>query len=556
MRTIHDDSPDDEAEIAIRIPSGDTEEGVIERLTKSAKDPFSKSIQDIRELNGLSPATKKRLTREINKLQKTLNDGTNSKPLATGQGDARSKLRTDRYATGYGAFDVVQPEYNLDYLAKLYEISPAHMAAVDAKVTNMVGLGYNFVESARLQERLSDIRDEEELERARKLVSRRRRRMEEWLESLNSEETFIETLRKVATDLETIGNAYIEIGRITNVDTDSPMYGRIGYIGHAHATTIRRRVNKDGYVQMIAGRAVFFRNYGDLETADPIGDDPYPNELIHLSKYTPTSSYYGIPDILSARNAVAGEEFASRFNLDYFEHKAVPRYIVILKNAKLSSTAEQRLVNFLQANLKGQHHRTLYIPLPPDNNDKPVEFKLEPVEAKITDASFTKYKEMNRDEILMSHRVPLPQIGFTANISLGASRDSARMFKEQVCRPVQEIFERRLNPIFREVQSQFDFHLTELTLTDEETASRIHERYLRWEVNTPNEIREWLGKKGYRGGDSTVGVMAQVSARGSMGPVGQQANQTRTRDAERSGGPDSVQSDRSRNSAGEGRQTE
>jgi len=561
MTVTKDMTPDDPDEINVVTPRGDAgPESALEKVAKTRNDPFAKSLDDVRELDGLNPSFKRRVTRRMNKMMASgpgmAGDG---KPLATGDENAKSKARTDKYATGYGVFDVVEPPYNFDYLAKLYEISPAHMAAVDAKVTNIVGLGYSFQESQHTQDRLARITQQTELEAARTRVERARLRMDDLVDGLNSEETFLETLRKVMTDLETTGNGYFEIGRITR----GPNKGKVGYIGHLHATTIRRRVHKDGYVQLVAGKATFFRNYGDTTTADPIGNDGFPNEIIHLTKYTPTNSYYGVPDVLSSRNAVAGEEFASRFNLDYFEHKAVPRYIVVLKNAKLSRDAEQRLVDFLQNGLKGQHHRTMYVPLPADSDGKQVEFKLEPVEASITDASFTKYSETNRDTVLMSHRVPLPQVGFTGNISMGASRDSARMFKEQVCRPWQEIIERRLKPVFAEFTNAFYFHLVELTLTDEETASRIHERYLRWEVNSPNEIREWLGIKGRKGGDKTVGVMAQIQEkakesrqRAGMGQEGQRANQTRARDAERSGGPDDPSSDRTRNAQGEGRQTE
>lgn len=542
MSAVHvKDQTDDEIEVFVpRVPDN-ADQSLDEKIMSVSTDPFTRPLEKVKTLKGLSPTTKRRITRHIKKF------ADNNQPKAEGKGGAKSKAKTDKFATGYGAFDVVEPPYNLEYLAKLYEISPAHMAAVDAKVTNTVGLGYSFVESRKTEQKVSRVVDEARLERIRVRIDNARRYLDEWLDDLNNQETFIEVLRKVMTDLETTGNGYFEIGRTTQ--------GAIGYIGHIHSTTIRRRVLKDGYVQIVAGRATFFRNYGDDETTDPIGEDSRPNEIIHLSKYTPSNSYYGVPDILSARNAVAGEEFASRFNLDYFEHKAVPRYIVVLKNAKLSRTAEQNLVNFLQSGLKGQHHRTMYVPLPADNEEKKVEFKLEPVEANITDASFTKYKTMNRDEILMSHRVPLPQVGYTSNISLGASKDSARMFKEQVCRPWQDIFEKRLKPLFRERTDAFDFHLTELTLTDEETASRVHERYLRWEVVTPNEIREWLGKKGRAGGDSTVGVLAQAEARKDNGEK-QQANQSRRRDSDRSGGPDADQSDRSRNPKGEGRSTE
>ena len=546
MPVFHDDTPESE-EVNVVLPS-------VEQPVNEFPDPFSKSIERLKDYKGLSATTKRRLSRQI---QKSITGmAGENKPLATGKGTSKSKARIDKFSTGYGAFDVVEPPYNLDYLAKIYEISAPHKAAVDAKVTNTVGLGFEFLESSATHEKLSTIKSEEQLERARKRIFRARMAVERWLDDANTEEPFIETLSKVATDFQALGNGYFEIGRTVS--------GEIGYIGHLPASTIRRRVEKDGYVQIVAGRATFFRNYGDSDTKDPIGEDPNPNEILHIMNYSPTNSYYGVSDIVSAKNAIAGEEFAARFNLDYFEHKAVPRHIVLLKNARLSAQSEKRLVDFLQTGLKGQNHRTIYIPLPADSEGKQVEFKMMPVEAGVTDASFSKYQEQNRDSILLAHRTPLPQVGISAGLSMGASRDAARMFKEQVCRPIQDIFEKRLHPVFREKSNIFDFHLKELTLTDEETASRIHERHLRWDVISPNEVREKIGLPSSEGWDQHVGVVSQAKVKAEsapaprqvpMGPDGQQANQTRQRDAERSGGPDTAGSDRTRNPSGEGRQT-
>lgn len=545
MAAIHDSTPDDET-IEIVVSSPTESQPIVD-----FGDPFSKGIDRLKDYQGLSATTKRRLSRQV---QKSISGmAGEDKPLSVGKGTAKSKARIDKFSTGYGAFDVVEPPYNLDYLAKIYEISPAHKAAVDAKVTNTVGLGYEFLESSLVHEKMSDIKGKEQLEKARKKIVRARLSVEKWLEEVNSEEPFLETLRKFSTDYESLGNGYLEIGRTTT--------GEVGYIGHLPASTIRRRVDKDGYVQIVAGRATFFRNYGELSMKDPIGEDLNPNEILHVMKYSPTNSYYGVPDVVAAKNAIAGEEFASRFNLDYFEHKAVPRYIVLLKNARLSAQSEKRLVDFLQTGLKGQNHRTVYIPLPADSDGKQVEFKLVPVEASITDSSFTKYHEQNRDEILLAHRTPLPQVGISAGQSMGAVTASARMFKEQVCRPIQDVIEKKLQLVFREKTNVFDFHLKELTLTDEDTTSRINERMLRWDVVSPNEVREKIGMPIHEKADGFVGVMSQAQAKAKqsnsqpgMGPVGQQANQTRVRDAERSGGPDTPGSDRSRNSSGEGRQ--
>mgnify|MGYP000114809063 CR=1 FL=1 len=107
---------------------------------------------------------------------------------------------------------------------------------------------------------------------------------------------------KIWQDVLTIGNGYLEIGR-NNA-------GEIGYIGHIPGTLMRVRRKRDGYVQIAKSNkisAVFFRNFQDLETEDPINTDSNPNEIIHFKTYSPKNTYYGIP---SAVSAAACEEIA------------------------------------------------------------------------------------------------------------------------------------------------------------------------------------------------------------------------------------------------------
>jgi capsid portal protein len=229
--------------------------------------------------------------------------------------------------TGYAMFDLIEPPYNLDYLSTIYEISPYNYAAINAKVSNIVGLGHDFIETRKTQEAFDNITDEKSLERARRKLNRLRQDLYEWLEECNEEETFTETLIKAYTDVEATGNGYIEIGRTSA--------GKIGYIGHIPAKTMRVRRLRDGFIQLLYGKAVFFRNFGDQETENPIaGGLDRPNEIIHLKKYTPTNNYYGIPDIVASSNAMAGNEFAGKYNLDYFENKGCSSLYYYSKGSK------------------------------------------------------------------------------------------------------------------------------------------------------------------------------------------------------------------------------
>jgi capsid portal protein len=305
----------------------------------------------------------------------------------------------------------------------------------------------------------------------------------------------------------------------------------VKYIGHIPAATMRVRKDRDGFVQMVADRVVFFRNFGDTETTDPVGNDPRPNEVLHIKKYSPTNTYYGIPDIIAAQQAVVGNEFSARFNLDYFENKAVPRYVIVLKGASFSDTAQANLLEFFETGLKGQNHRTLFVPLPPDDTEQKVEFEMKPIEAGTQDSSFGNYRDSNLQEILMAHRVPLSKVTSAKGVSLANARDADKTFKESVCRPEQSMLEKKLNRIIREVTEVVKLKLNELSLTDEDMLSAMDERYLRMNVMVPDDIRvrRW-GWEALPGGDKVLDVMKKPEA---AAEAKTQASGNRERDQQR-----------------------
>jgi PBSX family phage portal protein len=494
-------------------------------------DPFLIQLDDIRKLNGLSPAFRRKLSREFSKSFTGIDSASTQQNLLA------------QAITGYAMFDLVQPIYNLEYLSKIYEVSTYNYAAINAKVANIVGLGYQFDETRKTNDALDGITDEKQLQRARKKLGKLRQDLEQWLEDVNDEETFTETLIKAYTDLEATGNGFIEIGRTTR--------GDIGYIGHIPAKTMRVRRLRDGFMQLLYGKAVFFRNFGDQETPNQIaGGLERPNEIIHLKKYTPMDNYYGIPDIIAAQVALAGNEFSGQYNLDYFQNKAVPRYIITVKGAKLSPESERKLLEFFQVGLKGKNHRSLYVPLPADTPDSKVEFKMEPIEAGSQESSFNVYRKANRDEILLAHRTPISKIGIPEGINLAAARDADKTFKEQVCRPAQMRLEKKINLIIAEKTDAVQIKFNELSLTDEDTQSKIDERYLRMQVITPNEVRLRMGKIPIEGGDEVIQLKPQQQAE-----IRAQAGQTRTRDKERQNNSPDI-SGEARNPKGDGSKVE
>ena len=465
-----------------------------------AVDPFSEV-----KISSLSPKMK----RKAQRLQKR----------HEGEDGTKSKYLDPEVVNGYSLWDIVNPPYDLDSLAILYDQSSIHYAAINARVMNTVGLGFEFTETLKSRRRIEKAQSEPvKLEKTRKSLQDLREELEILFESLNVEETLIETMVRVWQDCLTVGNGYLEIGRNNE--------GKVGYIGHIPATMVRVRRRRDGFVQLSRAnkvQAVFFRNFQDLEMEDPINGDPTPNEVIHFKMYSPNSTYYGIPAAVSAAAAIIGDKFAKEYNIDYFENKAIPRYAIILKGAKLSNKSKAELVNYFRNEVKGRNHGTLVIPLPASiGSDSDIRF--EKLEAGVQDASFDKYRKSNRDEILVANRVPAPKVGVYDNANLAVSRDADKTFKMQVIGPDQAIIEKKINRLLAEFTDLLQFKLKKIDLLDEDMESRIYDRYLRTEVISPNEVRGKIGFPERKDGDDVLPFPTKVKQENAGAPVGNSNN--------------------------------
>jgi capsid portal protein len=126
---------------------------------------------------------------------------------------------------------------------------------------------------------------------------------------------------------------------------------------------------------------------------------------------------------------------------------------------------------------------------------------MEPIENGVQEGSFERYRNQNRDDILVAHQVPLSKIGGGDSGSIAAALAQDRTFKEQVARPAQRELEKTLNKIIKEKTDILVLKFNELTLTDEIAQSQILERYVKTQVMLPNEARSALGLPQREGGD-------------------------------------------------------
>lgn len=454
------------------------------RTIKHETDSFEKSLNEVKNLDGLNANFKRHINRIEKKLEST-------------DGNVSSKQLEPQIYTAYATLDLMQPPHNVDYLAALYNVSPVLRAAVQAKVSSIVGMGFDFVESEATLSKIADTEDLERVKSQRKKIRRAKSVINEKLEDCNYELTFTELMKRVYIDVETLGYGCLEVGR--------KVTGEIGYLGHVPAKTVRVRRKRDGYIQMIADKAVFFRNFGDTKTKNPVGNDSNPNEMIFFTgdNYSPDETYYGVPASVAAKQAIAGNEFSARFNLDYFENKALPRYVFVVKGAKMTANSEKELTEFFET-MRGQNHRTLIVPLPADNNDMKTSFEMMPIETGIQDSSFMNYRTGNMQEILMAYRVPANKIGLSGDgVDNSSARDMSKNFSETVTRPEQKNVERRINRIISEWTDVLKFKFKETALSDDTELAKQDQIYLTLGAITGNEVRQRWGWAPLEEGDKS-----------------------------------------------------
>ena len=115
--------------------------------------------------------TARNVTKAINAATNAYLDSANATPSGV---DASSKAINPGtvYRNGYGLFDVITPPYNMYELANFYDTSFANHAAIDAKVENVVGLGYSFEVAGRTMLRFEMNDDQGAVDRARRRIER------------------------------------------------------------------------------------------------------------------------------------------------------------------------------------------------------------------------------------------------------------------------------------------------------------------------------------------------------------------------------------------------
>ena len=382
------------------------------------------------------------------------------------------KIVSDPFA-GYYGDGIIQPPYDLDWLAQLPEHSNVLSQCIEAMEVNIDGFGFTL-------EPAFDF-DPEDIE-----AINERKTIEHFFEFCNFELPYSQLRRRVRRDLEVLGNAYWEVirdgkgdivwlehieghkMRLTQLDRE---YTDVTYMIRDDESNVlqeyssRKRFRR--YVQLKDGQQVYFKEFGDPRIIDSVtgrvdATAKLPaTEIIHFKLYCPYSPY-GVPRCIGNWLAVVGSRQAEEVNYEYFENNTVPP-MALLVTGELRDGMVERIEDFINDEMRGRKsfNKILVIEAAPFESSNPQNASVPPVhlrfqplrDAQQKDSLFDNYDKTNREKIRSSFRLPPIFVGLTSDYTRATAKESREVAEEQVFGPEREdhdfVINRLLFPAMR-----------------------------------------------------------------------------------------------------------
>ena len=363
---------------------------------------------------------------------------------------------------------VIKPPHDLNVLARATLLSSRLSKSIDIMSKNVVGLGFEVIDTLNTQERRNiSVEMAEE-------IKEQRNNLEKFLEQANKEHTFNALMGLIKTDEESVGNAYLEVLRDNDDDIQN--------LGMVPGRTIRltrlkrsdkgeesktdREDIKDEdviFVQVRGTRKKYFIPFGSTLLINPTTGEEFEGsvlrediatELLHFKLEHPSDDFYGLPRWIPAIPAITGNRLSDVRNIKFMENDATPRLAILISGGNLDPTSVEAVEKFIDLQGRGVENASRVMVLQterkmigPQAGDVP-KIELVPLTIGIQDdASFLKYRQANNDEIKEAFGISDLFYGMSRDINRAAASVAKQVTNEQEFEPERKRITHKLKHI-------------------------------------------------------------------------------------------------------------
>ncbi len=383
----------------------------------------------------------------------------------------------DKEAFG-GVVTLLRPPYLPGRMYELAEQSSQLSACIAAYVDNIDGYGYDIVST------VSDD-DDIQVENNPKVVE-----LKCFFDEPNDTESLASIREKLRRDLETTGNAYLEVvpgrdgkpvmafwmdaQRVRLSSTREPITVGVTVTRAGQPITVQSEKRFRSFCMLTyegsatGPRARYFKQYGDPRTMDAKTGEFRENaeipatEVIHFKI---GNGVYGIPRWIGALLSVMGTWKSNFVNYDLFDNQGIPPMIVTVAGCALTDESFEDLVNlFKKAKGVRNFHKLLVLEAEStsgsiDGKDAAPKIDIQNMtECRKEDAMFLKYMEHCNDDIQRNgFRLPGMFIGISDDANYATAYIVRKLAEEQLFVPARRRFDEVINKTIVK-----DFGLTDL----------------------------------------------------------------------------------------------
>lgn len=355
-------------------------------------------------------------------------------------------IHTNALSTDEDQFtDIIDPPYSIEGLKNLRYSSIYHRKCIKAKAVDVARNGY----------KLNNLIDDASTNN------------EEVLKKVFDNHDNIEAIFRCMEDYYTFTHACMEILQ----NTESFFRG----FKHIRANTIRMCKGGEHALQVVGSNKVYYKVAGavgehqkkgqDLDYTNGVwgvaGEDfPIENKatsIIWLNGAGMDSDYYHEPEYLPALLTILSDEYLREYNNNHFITGGIPNYLITITgnfdegdiDETTNKSAFEESFETAFQNLNNQPGSAIVFTIPTNDPTNNIDVNIEKVSDDMKEASFEKFRESNRDEILAAHEVPPSRLGITINGSLGGSVDVERnrKYNDYVIKPDQLRLENIINKL-------------------------------------------------------------------------------------------------------------
>jgi PBSX family phage portal protein len=355
---------------------------------------------------------------------------------------------------------VLEPPYNPYTLQSLLTKNNILAQVVSTMEVNIDGTGFTI-------EPLSPDKAGNEDEKVR---------LENFFNEPFPEISFLSIRRQLRYDLESIGNAYLEILR--NIS------GEIVFVRYLDGTSMRLcrldeaiQVEKEitrgtekvkatiwvrerRYAQKMGTKLIFFKEFGasrklNRDTGDwvkegvAIDANTLSSEVIHFTCEKDVKTPYGIPRWINQLPSVMGSRKAEEFNLQFFDAGGIPPAAIFVQGGALALDVTEQLKGFFSG-ANGNKHRVAVVEVQSTSGSLDsagsVQVKVERFgDSRANDAMFQVYDKNCEEHIRIGFRLPPLFVGRAQDYNFATAVTAYMVAEAQVFAPERLEFDEVIN---------------------------------------------------------------------------------------------------------------